>query len=107
MIIIIKITFCFNNNYYVHVDDNFIEIMRETKSITDWSILPILLGISNVEKDQIMSDHSGQAAIQHQKFIRAWIKSGNATWAILVGALRDDLVKEGACANNITKNHPS
>ena len=89
------------------IDDNFIEIMTETQSIRNWSILPLLLGISNVEKDHIMSDHRGQAAIQHQEFIRAWIAFGNAKWAILVGALRHELVKEGACANMITKNHPS
>ena len=81
--------------------------MQETNSITDWSILPLLLGISNADKIRITQNFAGQAHIQHQKFIEAWIKSENATWATLVGALRHELVKEGACANKITKNHPS
>ena len=40
-------------------------------------------------------------------FIIHWLNSGNASWAILVAALRDRLVGLGALANKIAKKHPN
>ena len=39
-------------------------------------------------------------------FIKKWLERGTASWAILVSALRDELVKENAIANTIAKDHP-
>ena len=40
-------------------------------------------------------------------FIKHWLNSGNASWAILVAALRDSVVGLGALADKIAKKHPN
>ena len=64
-------------------------------------MLAILLGISVSDFDRIHSD-STSMAIERQAIIRKWLQS---TWAGLVRALKDDLVKQGALANEIAANH--
>ncbi len=81
--------------------------MVETDTITDWSILAILLGISEADKTRIMKNNPGDAKGQHKAFVKAWLENGEASWAILASALRHQLVKQVACANEIAKNHSS
>ncbi len=88
-------------------DYNLLQILKETCTITDWSILAILLGISEADKTRIMKDNPGDAKGQHKAFVKAWLENGKTSWAILAGALRHTLLKQGACANAITNNHPS
>ena len=71
-------------------------------SITDWSILPLLLGISEPEYERIISDNPLNVAHQH-KAITKWLASGNASWAALVNALRDELVNEQRLADEIAR----
>ena len=79
--------------------------MRATKAITDWSILALLLELSEADLDNIKSaTHDKQE--QLKKIIKKWLDSGTASWAVLVNALNDELVKQGAIANEIAKKHP-
>ncbi len=85
---------------------NILQILRETYKVTNWSTLPLLLGISEEDKSRIMTDNHS-AKDQHQAFIKAWLQKGEASWAILTSALRDPLVDQGDCANAIAKKYPS
>ncbi len=86
---------------------NKLQILKETDTITDWSILPLLIGISEADRSRIMNDKKFNAKHQHHAFVETWLKTNKASWAILVSALRDGLVKEEACANAIAEKHPS
>ena len=78
--------------------------MRATKAITDWSILALLLELSEADLDNIKSaTHDKQ---EQKKIIKKWLDSGTASWAVLVNALNDELVKQGAIANEIAKKYP-
>ena len=79
--------------------------MRATKDITDWSILALLLKLSPAEFKNIESATRDKQE-QQKNIIIKWLDSGTASWAVLVNALNDDLVKQGAIANEIAKKYP-
>ena len=81
--------------------------MTETKGITEWTILPILLGVESSDVERIKMDNRGEAFYQQQAIIRAWLGNGKASWAILVSALRDSIVRKAGFGNQIASNHPS
>ena len=80
-------------------------VMRATKAITDWSILALLLKLSPADLDNIESATCDKQK-QQKKIIIKWLDSGEASWAALVNALNDELVKQGAIANEIAKKYP-
>lgn len=92
-------TFSFN------LDQNWLEVLSETKDITDWSILSVVLGVSDADLQRIKSDNPGQAFNQQQTIVKAWLNSGKASWASLVNALRHELVNQGGHASRIAKKH--
>ena len=81
--------------------------MRETKNISDWDILFLLLGVEDVDVQRIRQDNPGASLKQQRAIIMAWLNTGKASWATLVSALRDRLINREADANRIAKAHPS
>ena len=81
--------------------------MTETQNIADWNILSLLLGVEDADVQFIRQDNPGASPVQQKEIIMAWLNKGSASWAMLVGALRHDLIKREADANRITKAHPS
>ena len=80
--------------------------MKATDNITDWSILPLQLGISYPDLQRIEKDNN-TAKLQHRAIVFKWLGTGEASWASLVQALRDSGVGGGkAVANQIAKDHP-
>ena len=79
--------------------------MRATKAITDWSILALLLKLSQDDLDNIESTTCDKKK-QQKSIIIKWLHSGTASWAVLVKALNDELVTHGAIANEIAKKYP-
>ena len=79
--------------------------MRATKAISDWSILALLLELSEADLDNIESTIRDKQK-QQKSIIKKWLDSGTASWAVLVNALNDELVKQGAIANEIGKKYP-
>ena len=83
-----------------------IAVLRATCDIPDWFVLASLLGVSSADVERIRSDVHG-ALNQQKAIIKKWLDLGEASWAILVSALRDNLVEKVATANAIAKQHPS
>ena len=80
-------------------------VMRATKAITDWSIIALLLELSPAEFKNIESATRDKQE-QQKNIIIKWLDSGTASWAVLVNALNDELVKQGAIAIEIAKKYP-
>ena len=82
-------------------------MLNETHSIADWSSLSILLGIDNAAMQRIRQNKPGDALDQQKAIIMAWLNTGKASWAILVGALRHKIVGRAADGDRIAKAYPS
>ncbi len=82
-----------------------IKISRATATITDWSYLALLLGIDEADYDRIMTDIA-LSSHQRKAIITKWLANGEASWAVLVSALRDELVNKQGLANWIASEHP-
>ena len=93
--------FFFNTN----VGPTILAVMRATKEIADWSIFALLLKLSPAEFKNIESATRDKQE-QQKNIIIKWLNSGTASWAVLVNALNDELVKNGAIANEIAKKYP-
>ena len=78
---------------------------RATVDIHDWSILALLIGVSEGDYQRIKQSIPNPAE-QQKAIIQKWLDSGEASWAILVSALRDKLVCKAAIGNQIAKDHP-
>ena len=52
---------------------------------------------------RIRQDNPGASLDQQREITMAWLNKGSASWAILVSALRDSLIKRGADANRMAK----
>ena len=76
--------------------------MRYTNNITDWSVLGLLLGLSEPDLRNINSDPVNK----HKAFVTTWLDRGSASWAILVSGLKDPLIRMNEIANKIAKDHP-
>ena len=79
-------------------------VCRETTSISDWSFLASLIGVTDYER--IAMDNSTVQEKQ-RAIIRAWLNSGKASWAVLIHALRDPLVGKAAVAEQIACKYAS
>ena len=79
--------------------------MRATGDVTNWNMLSLLLGVDDADVERIKLNNPGQAYDQQQGILKAWLDNGNASWAILVSALRDKMVGRGAIGNTIAKEH--
>ena len=65
-----------------------------------------MLGLSEGDIGNIK--HDNQIAMDMKKaFIKKWLETGTASWAILVTALRHNLMKKNAIADKIAKEHPN
>ena len=83
-----------------------LNVARATISITDWRYLALILGLSDADYERIVADNPLNISAQQQAIIKKWLRNGNASWAGLVNALRDELVNEQTLANKIAKEHP-
>ena len=73
-------------------------------SVNDWSIVALLLGLSNytlkdINERSMYSQNASAIVIE-------WLERGSASWAVLVSVLRDPLVHETNIADKIAKDHP-
>ena len=75
-------------------------------SVTDWYFLALLLGISEADFERIQQDEK-MGKDRQKAIIKQWLQFGNASWAMLVSALRDKVVLQVAIAKNIADSHPS
>ena len=91
--------------FFFHLEISVLNVAKATVSITDWSYLALYLGFSEAQLQRIISDHQQVSSHQHKAIITKWLESGKASWAILVSALRDELVNKGAVADEIAKKH--
>ena len=82
-------------------------MLNETKNIADWSILSMMLGVDDAAVRRIRKDNPGEALNQQKAIIMLWLNTGKASWAILVSALREELVGRAADGNRIANAHPS
>ena len=88
-------------------DHTILDVFRETQTIVEeWTFLHLLIGIPQADFTRISKDHQNIKGRQ-MAFIKHWLNSGNASWAILVAALRDSVVGLGALADKIAKKHPN
>ncbi len=72
-----------------------------------WDIIALLLGISNADVKRYHQNNRGDVEEFTKAIIVAWIDLGIASWAMLVSALKHQLVKQVAVANKIAADHPS
>ena len=79
--------------------------MKATHKVVDWTILAPLLDIPNETVERIKIDTQGSLN-QQKAIIQTWLDSDTASWAILVSALRDELIRRDAVADEIAKQHP-
>ena len=93
--------------YYYSDNSTFLAVLRAVSPITDWGILPVVLGIKEEDADRIRQDNPFDSEAQIREFIKAWIRTGKASWIKLVSALRCILVNEQGLANQIEKEHLS
>ena len=78
--------------------------MKATHKVVDWTILAPLLDVPEETVERIKIDIQGSLN-QQKAIIQAWLDSGTASWAILVSALRNELVGKKAVADEIAKQH--
>ena len=78
---------------------------KATVDIHDWSILALLIGVNESDYQRIKLSKSTPAE-QQKAIIQKWLDCGKASWAILVSALRDELVGKAAIGDQIAKDHP-
>ena len=84
----------------------FITVMREVQSVTDWSMLSSYLGIDRAKVEAIRKDDH-RAYTEIQAYVKAWLITGKATWAMLAAGLRQDLVRKKAVGNAIKAKYRS
>ena len=94
-IILYNYTSCLHH-YYCIIEKNLLKVMGYTSSINDWSVLPLILGLTEAQLKQCQKTEN-----PHKAIITRWLQQGNASWAGLVGALKDDLVSQVAVADKI------
>ena len=90
-----------------YLEANIISIERATLEVSDWSQLALLIGVSQAEYDRIVANNRNDVMRQQKQIVISWLNAGKASWAILVAALRDKLVRMAAIANKIAQDHPS
>ncbi len=84
---------------------NTMAVFRETLPISDWYFLARLLGVSEADYERIQQDTSTRKE-QQRAIIQQWLSQGVASWAVLVSALRDEVVSQTSIADQIAENHP-
>ena len=81
------------------------DVISATSSVVDWLTLGIFLKVNYEELKTIEKNYPGNLIRCRQEMLSNWIRSGNATWRILVNVLYSDDVKEKAVADEIEKNY--
>ena len=95
--------FCF---FCCLLGSDLLAVMRATSSITDWSVLSLLLGIESAEYDRLEKNARALSRNLHKDIIQCWLDSGTASWSSLVKCLCDGMVKKVELAQTISKDHP-
>ena len=84
---------------------DFPDVISATSSVVDWLTLGIFLKVNYEQLKTIEKDYPGNLIRCRQEMLNNWIRSGNATWSILVNVLYSDDVKEKAAAEEIAKKY--
>ena len=93
------------HNYLYYTVKDFSNVISATRTVVDWFTLGIFLEIDFEQLEKIEKDYHGNLDRCRQKMLSNWIRSGNATWSILVNVLHSDDVKEKAVAEEIAKKY--
>ncbi len=78
--------------------------MSSTASVNDWSVLALVLGLTDKELKECHKDPTDN---KHKAIIRIWLEKGKASWASLVSALKHTLVRQISLADEIAKGNPA
>ena len=80
------------------------DVISATSSVVDWLTLGIFL---KVNYDQLKTIEKNYRDLNRcrQEMLSNWIRSGNATWSVLVNVLYSEDVKEKAVAEEIEKKY--
>ena len=92
------------------VDDvTMLTVLSELTDIAglNWSVFPMLLGVSSGVLSLNKQNNIGNAANEQQEIVKAWIGNGEPSWAMLVSALKHQLIKKSAYANKIAMKYPA
>ena len=83
-------------------------VMVALQNVTEWTILSILLGVKESTLRRIKEDNKGDSYRAEQAIVEAWIgDTDNPSWAMLVTALKDDLVGMNGIGMKIEQQHLS
>ena len=93
------------HNYFNYTGKDFSDVISATRTVVNWFTLGIFLKIDFEQLEKIEKDYPGCHDRCRQKMLSIWIRSGNATWSILVNVLHSDDVKEKAVAEQIAKKY--
>ena len=83
---------------------DFPDVISATSSVVDWLTLGIFLKVNYEQLKTIEKNYPGNLIRCRQEMLNNWIRSGNATWSILVNVLYND-VNEKAVAEEIAKKY--
>ena len=84
---------------------DFSDVISATRTVVDWFTLGIFLKIDFEQLETIDNNYPGNLERCRQKMLSIWIRSGNATWSILVNVLLSDDIKEKAVAEKIAEKY--
>ena len=93
------------HNYLNYTVTDFSDVISATRMVVDWFTLGIFLKIDFEQLKTIEKDYPGNLERCRQEMLSKWIRSGSATWSILVNVLHSDDVKEKAVAEEIAKKY--
>ncbi len=85
-------------------NNDLLDVMAATTSITDWSVLSLHFGITAAEYDQIKQKVVQDGGNLQMQIIRRWFQLGKASWSSLVKYLCE--VRQYDIAQEIAKAHP-
>ena len=81
-------------------------VIKQTLPINDWPILGIALGLPVHAVDRLKRENLSISDLQ-RNMLQYWLETGDASWAVLVNALKSDVVAKVGLAKKIAKEYPS
>ncbi len=85
-------------------NNDLLDVMAATASITDWSVLSLHFGITPAGYSRINHNVRILRGNLHKEIISRWFQLGNASWSTLVKYLCE--VRQYHIAQEIAKAHP-
>ncbi len=85
-------------------NNDLLDVINATASITDWSVLSLKFGLTLTEYSQINQKVIALNGNLQMEIISRWFQLGNASWSSLVQYLCE--VRQYDVAQEIAKAHP-